>query len=90
MTRYLLDLDRNTVGALDAWCAQTGLKPESALAILLGLLVDMLDEEAPTRVQIQQTAVRLRALLDHLEAGARAQQQAAGDRRQATETSGQH
>ena len=63
MTYYLLDLDEQTASALAAWSRRTGLEPESALADLLRLLLDLTEGRGELRTAAQQ----LRALLEHLE-----------------------
>jgi hypothetical protein len=63
MTCYMLDLDEQTASALVAWSTRTGLEPETALADLLRLLLDLTE----ARGELHSAAQQLRALLEHLE-----------------------
>jgi hypothetical protein len=63
MTCYMLDLDEQTASALAAWSTRTGLEPETALADLLRLLLDLTE----ARGELRSAAQQLRALLEHLE-----------------------
>jgi hypothetical protein len=63
MTCYMLDLDEQTASALATWSTRTGLEPETALADLLRLLLDLTE----ARGELRSAAQQLRVLLEHLE-----------------------
>jgi hypothetical protein len=85
MHRYTVELDSETAGLLRAWCLRTGLEPEPALADLLRVLLELVDEAAEKQ-SVLHVAAQLWSLLDALGLSKQAQRdQASALRRQAPE-----